>query len=109
MKIKNVLLSIICLVSLFTFDAFALDLKEARISGAIGEKTDGYVSAITNTPEVNTLAADINAKRKQRYEQIAKDNGQSVDVAAKIASQEIISKLPSGAIFMNAAGAWVKK
>ena len=103
------LLSLICAVCLFAGEAFAIDLQQARASGAVGEKTDGYVAAITNTAEVNALVADVNAKRKQRYEQIAKDTGQSVDVTAKIAAQEIITKLPAGATFMNAAGAWVKK
>ena len=89
--------------------AVAIDLQQARASGAIGEKTDGYVAVITNTPEVNAFVAEVNAKRKQHYEQIAKETGQSAEVTAKIASQEIIAKLPVGSTFMNPAGAWVKK
>ena len=109
MKIKHILLSFVCAVCLFAGEAFALNLQEARTSGAVGERTDGYVAVITNTSEVNALVAEVNAQRKQRYEQIAKDAGQPVDVTARIASQEIISKLPAGAMFMNAAGAWVRK
>lgn len=89
--------------------ALALDLQSARSSGAVGEKLDGYVAAIQSSAEVNALVADVNAKRKQEYTRISKENGQPVDVVAKLAMPQIVVKLPAGAMYQGADGSWQKK
>ena len=87
--------------------AFALDLQSARASGALGEKLDGYVAALK--PEAGDLAADVNAKRKAEYARISKENGQPVDVVAKLAAGQVIANLPAGAMYQDAGGGWKKK
>ncbi|MEI7668738.1 MAG: YdbL family protein [Pseudomonadota bacterium] len=92
--------------ALIAFSAFALDLHQARSSGMVGEKLDGYVSALKDTPEVDALVADVNAKRKQEYTRISKQNGQPVDVVAKLAATQIINGLESGIHYQDADGKW---
>lgn len=89
--------------------ALAMTLEQARTSQAVGEKLDGYVAAVTATPEVQALVSDINAKRQQEYARISGQNGQPVDVVAKLASQQIIGKLPAGSLYQAPGGGWVKK
>jgi uncharacterized protein len=104
---KLVLTSV--LVAMFSMPAFALDLHGARTSGKVGEKTDGYVSALVSTPDVQALVAEVNAKRKAEYTRISSENGQPVDVVAKLAASQIISGLEAGSSYQDASGAWKKR
>lgn len=89
--------------------AYALDLHGARASGQIGEKADGYVAALKSSPDVDALVADVNAKRRTEYQKISAQNGQTVDVVAKVAAGQIVSNLPAGASYQDASGNWKKK
>lgn len=94
---------------LFAFPAFALDLQQARASGAVGEQADGYIAALSHSPEVAALVSDVNAKRRQEYARIAKEKGQPVDVVAKLAAQQVIGSLGAGASYQGADGSWKKR
>ncbi len=94
------------IITLTTSPAFALDLHQARNSGMVGEKLDGYVAPLKTTPEVSALVADVNAKRKQEYERISKQNGQPVDVVAKLAAAQIVTGLGSGNFYQGSDGSW---
>ena len=94
---------------LWAIPALALDLSQARSSGMVGEKTDGYVAAIQSSGDVRKLAADVNAKRKAEYTRISKENGQPVDVVAKLAAPQIIKGLPAGALYQDPDGNWIKR
>lgn len=89
--------------------ALALDLQGARSQGLIGEKTDGYISVLKSSKEVDELTAEVNAKRKAEYARISKENGQPVDVVAKLAAGQVIAKLPAGAMYQDASGNWKAK
>ena len=89
--------------------AFAMDLQAARTSGQVGEKRDGYVAPIAKTRDVVELATDVNARRKAEYLRISKENGQPVDVVAKVAAGEIIGNLPKGAMYQDENGNWKQK
>ncbi len=89
--------------------ALALDLQTARNSGLVGEKTDGYIGAIQNSPDVTSLVSSVNAQRKQEYTRISQQNGQPVDVVAKLAAEEIIKKLGTGSFYQAADGSWARR
>lgn len=89
--------------------AFALDLHQARAQGKVGEKLDGYVAALQSSPEVSALVADVNSKRTQEYARISAQNGQPVAVVAKLAAEQIISKLEPGASYQGTDGSWKKR
>lgn len=95
--------------SLFAVNVFALDLDSARAKGLIGERPDGYIAAVTPSPEVNQLVANVNQLRKGEYQKIAARNGQTMDVVEKLAAVKIQERAASGAYFMDASGNWVKK
>lgn len=97
------------LVMFLAVPAWALDLHGARVAGQVGEKNDGYVTALKPSGEVNALVADVNAKRKAEYARISKENGQPVDVVAKLAAGQIINGLPTGASFQDGSGNWKTK
>jgi uncharacterized protein len=105
MKIRFVTL-IALLGALIVTPALALDLHQARAAGQVGELSNGYVAAINPTPEVKALVADVNAKRKQEYARISQQNGQTVDVVAKLAAQQIITNLASGSSYQAPDGSW---
>jgi uncharacterized protein YdbL (DUF1318 family) len=92
-----------------TAQALALDLQSARSSGILGEKNDGYVSVLKSDAEAKALADKVNTARKAEYARISKENGQTLDVVAKVAAEEIAKKLPAGAKYQNASGAWVTR
>ena len=94
---------------LMAFPAWAIDLQEARAAGLVGEKTDGYVAVLQETPDALALAKDVNLKRRQEYLRISQENGQPVDVVAKLAAQKIIGKLDPGSYYQDGEGEWQVK
>lgn len=95
--------------AVISLPAMALDLQIARGQGIVGEKLDGFVAAIKTTPEATALVSQVNELRKVEYAKISKQNGQPIDVVAKIAAVEIIKKLPSGAKYQDGSGKWLAK
>jgi uncharacterized protein len=91
---KHRFLSIIALMGvLAATPALALDLHGARAAGILGEKSDGYVQVLKSSAEADALASDVNTKRRAEYARISAENGQAVDVVAKLAAVEIAKKL----------------
>lgn len=90
--------------------AFALDLDEARSKGKLGERADGYVAAVDDSPsaEVAQLAQQVNAQRRAHYEEIAKKTGAPVEAVAALAGQKLIANRPSGEWVHDGSG-WKKK
>lgn len=96
-------------VAVLAFPTWALDLQQARSQGLVGELPNGYVGVVQSNPEAQKLATDVNARRKQEYQRISKENGEPVAVVAKLAAVQIIQKLPSGSLYQSPDGRWVKK
>ena len=89
--------------------AFAIDLDTAKSQGLIGERLDGYLGVVVENPsdEVKALVAEVNGKRRARYQQIAKKNNIDVaDVEAR-AGQKAIERTASGGWVFQAR--WEKK
>jgi uncharacterized protein YdbL (DUF1318 family) len=97
------------MATFITFPAFALDLHQARASGLVGEQLDGYAIALKANAEVSVLVAEVNTKRKEEYARISKGNGQTVDVVAKLAAQQIIAGLDAGSPYQGSDGSWKKR
>jgi len=104
------LLTIIALLGMvISLPAMALDLQEARSSGLVGEALSGYVEPIVSRPDVYALVAEVNAKRKQEYTRISQQNGQPVDIVAKLAAEQIINRLDNGHYFKAPDGSWKRR
>lgn len=91
--------------------AFAQTLDEAKSAGLIGEKSDGYIGLVQSSAPaaVVRLVEDVNRQRRERYEQIARENGITVDQVAKLAYARAVEATRSGHIVEDASGRWVRK
>jgi uncharacterized protein YdbL (DUF1318 family) len=88
---------------------FSMDFAQARAQGIVGEKSDGYIGAVTAAPEATAIVNKINARRRAEYEKIAKNNGQPVSIVGQVASENIIKSLPQGSFYQLPNGTWKKK
>ena len=98
------------LVLAIALPALALDLREARTTGVVGERADGYIAAVQEKPseDVKRLVSEVNAKRRAAYEEIAQRNGTPVEAVAALAGQKLMANAPVGALVNDGSG-WRKK
>ena len=74
--------------------AFALDLDSARAQGLVRETAAGYLVTVKSTPEVQKLVKNINAERKQVYQNIAQRTNTQLNVVEQQAGKKLIAKNP---------------
>ncbi|MEX0740149.1 MAG: YdbL family protein [Pseudohongiella sp.] len=91
--------------------AFAQSLDDAKASGQIGEKNDGYIGLVQpDAPQALVdLVAEVNRQRRERYQQIARDNNISVNEVAQLAYARAVEATRSGHLVEDANGRWVRK
>lgn len=89
--------------------ALALDLDGAKAQGLVGEQPNGYLGVVKATPEAVELAQDINTRRRQAYERIARENGVTIDQVATMAGQRAISRAEAGTYIRTPEGQWVER
>ena len=102
----------VCMAILWTAIAssvFALSLDEAKANGLVGEKSNGYLGAVhPATAEIQALIDDVNQKRRQAYEDIAKRNGTNVRAVETLAGEKAVQNTKPGN-FVEGPGGWIKK
>jgi len=87
----------------------AMSLEEAKSKGLVGEKPNGYLGVVGQSgPDVHALADEVNHKRRQAYEDIAKRNRTQLDSVEALAGQKAIQNTQPGH-FVESPGGWVKK
>jgi len=106
MKIKTFFLFLTLILS---SNVWAIDLDEAKQSGLVGERTNGFLGAVKHSGEVDALVAEINAKRTEAYARIAKKNGIAVDKVAELAAKKLINKAGPDDYVQTTSGVWVLK
>jgi hypothetical protein len=91
--------------------AWAQSLAEAKEAGWVGERPDGYLGLVKpDTPDdIKKLVQDINAKRRERYLEIAKKNGTKLEAVQVIVGAKLIKRAQPSDYIMNSAGKWIKK
>lgn len=91
--------------------AAALDLEAAKAKGLVGEKADGYLGVVAASApaDVRALADSVNAKRRAKYEEIARKNGTPVDAVAALAGEKLVARAPAGQWVTDAGGNWRRK
>lgn len=99
------------LMLIVTPAAFAQSLEEAKATGMIGEQRDGYIGLVQGSapPAVISLLEDVNRQRRERYEQIARENGISVDQVAQLAFNKAVEATRSGHFLQDTNGRWIRK
>ncbi|HMU54239.1 MAG TPA: YdbL family protein [Nitrospira sp.] len=88
---------------------FGISLEEAKAKGVVGEKANGYLGVVTSSgQDVQTLVNDVNKKRRQAYEDIAKRNKTPLDAVEVLAGEKAIQNTQPGN-YVEGPGGWVKK
>lgn len=88
---------------------FALTLDEAKSKGLVGEKSDGYLGLVSpGSGEAQALTNEVNQKRRQAYEEIARRNGTSLNAVETLAGEKAVANTKPGN-FVEGSGGWVKK
>ncbi len=82
-------------------------LDRLRASGAVGERYDGYAQALQSGAA--GVVQQVNAKRRQIYQQTANREGTSVDRIGRVYAQHIFAKAPPGTKFLQGNGSWIAK
>lgn len=89
--------------------AFAIDLQTAKSQGLVGESTNGYLEAVkTPSAEVKALIGEVNAKRKEKYLEIAARNNITLKDVEQLAGKKAIEKSEAGS-YVKDNGVWKKK
>jgi len=107
LSFHSIFIAIVLLV--FSSYAMAIDLGSAKQQGLVGETASGYLEAVkTANGDVSALIQSVNQKRKQKYQQIAKRNGTTLQAVELLAGKKVIEKSAPGA-YIKPAGSWIKK
>ncbi len=95
--------------TMIAFSVFALSLDEAKAKGLVGERPNGYLGAVNpSNTEAQAVIADVNQKRRQAYEDIAKRNRTDLRSVETLAGEKAIQNTTPGN-FVEGPGGWVKK
>lgn len=86
-------------------------LAEAQRMELVGERPDGLVGIVTDSPsaQLDALVQDINAQRLARYREIAQQTQAPLEAVQMRAGSQIIERVPSGQWIMTQDGAWTRK
>lgn len=98
-------------LALATQVAWGSDIGTAKEQGLVGEANTGYVAAV-KTPasaEIAALIADVNTKRKAKFQQTAGDTGATVEQVAYRFYELAVQKTRPGHYYQDASGNWQKK
>ena len=90
--------------------SFGADLDEAKRTGSVGERADGYLGLVnTSAPaDIDALLKQINNKRRAEYQRIAAANDLTLDQVQALAGKKAIEKTPSGGWILTNGG-WRQK
>jgi uncharacterized protein len=91
--------------------SWGLTLEEAKTQGVVGEQPNGYVGVVQPgaSAEVQALVNDINQKRRQMYEDIARRNSTKLEAVEMLAGKTAIDNTRAGNFVRSPSGQWVKK
>ncbi len=91
--------------------AWAIDIHDAKEQGLVGEANTGYLAAVQApaSAEVRALIAEVNEKRKARFESTAKKTGTTLAQVANRFYELAIEKTAPGHYYQDSSGRWKKK
>ncbi len=102
-----VLAAAVLVLGLSAPPVLAQSLDQLRASGAVGERYDGYAEALQSSAA--GMVQQVNAKRRQIYQQTADKEGASVDQIGRVYARQIFAQAPPGTKFLQENGSWVTK
>lgn len=86
-------------------------IEQARASGVIGERIDGYLGIVGSAdPEIARKVQDINNRRRALYEQTARETGSTVQQVARVAGERLLAdRVQPGEYYMDESGTWKRR
>jgi uncharacterized protein YdbL (DUF1318 family) len=100
-------------LALLTLPAAAIagPLDDAKASGLVGERVDGYLGVVPGSApgDVRALVEEVNAKRRKKYEEVAGGRGVPVEAVAAIAGEKLVKRAAAGEYVAGADGRWTQK
>ncbi len=92
-------------------NAWAIDIRDAKAQGLVGEANTGYIAAVTPpaSADVRALIADVNRKRKARFENTARKTGTTLAQVANRFYELAVQKTAPGHYYQDSSGRWKKK
>ena len=92
-------------------NAWAIDIRDAKTQGLVGEANTGYIEAVISpaSAEVRALIADVNAKRKVEFESAARKTGAKTEQVAYRFYELAVQKTAAGGYYQDSSGRWMKK
>ena len=91
--------------------AWAIDIGTAKQQGLVGEANTGYIAAV-KTPasaEVKSLISTVNAKRKNKFRNTAKNTDTTVEQVSNRFYELAVKRTKSGHYYQDPRGNWKKK
>ncbi len=91
--------------------AWAMDINTAKDQGLVGEANTGLLAPVKTpvSPEVQRLIKSVNAKRKTRFEQAAKNTEATLEQVQMRFYQLAVQKTRPGHYYQDERGSWRKK
>ena len=91
--------------------AWAINIRDAKAQGLVGEANTGYLAAVTQpaSAEVRALIADVNDKRRAQFERTAQQTGATVAQVANRFYELAVERTAAGNYYQDASGAWRRK
>lgn len=92
-------------------NAWAIDIRDAKAQGLVGEANTGYLAAVQSpaSAEVRALIANVNAKRKARFNETARKTGATVPQVAYRFYELAVQRTAPGNFYQDSNGKWKKK
>lgn len=92
-------------------NAWAIDIRDAKSQGLVGEANTGFIAAVQApaSAEVRALIADVNGKRKARFNETARKTGTTPAQVANRFYELAVQKTTPGNYYQDIGGAWKKK
>ncbi len=92
-------------------NAWAVDLHSAKAQGLVGESNSGYLAAVKEpvSNEVKSLIADVNAKRRAKFQGTAKKTGTTLAQVSNRFYELAVQKTAAGNYYQTKNGTWKKK
>jgi hypothetical protein len=98
---------LVCCLS--AIPAFGISVEEAKTQGLVGEKPNGYLGVVNPAvPEAQALTNEVNEKRRQAYQDIARRNKTQLDAVEALAGEKAIQNTKPG-YFVEGPGGWTRK
>ena len=92
-------------------NAWAIDLHSAKAQGLVGETNSGYLAAVKKpvSNEIKALIADVNAKRRAKFQNTAKKTGTTLPQVSNRFYELAVKKTAAGNYYQDRGGSWKTK